>query len=87
VNLRTHPECFIKLVVVCVSQWHCMMGLLSVPERAVLSFVQAGEATVEPGDLAVGNCRETHRVSDRDCLLKASGLNVRTTLLHRTTMT
>jgi hypothetical protein len=31
----------------------------AVPERAVLSFVQAGEATVEPGDLAVGNYKET----------------------------
>lgn len=40
----------------------CMPVLLldgTVPERAVLSFVQAGKATVEPGDLAVGNCKET----------------------------
>lgn len=49
----------------------------TVPERAVLSFVQAGKATVEPSDLAVGNCKETQ--SDKivgTMFLNASRLNI-----------
>lgn len=35
-----------------------LTGMVLIPEGAVLSFVQAGEAAVQAGDLTVGDWRE-----------------------------
>lgn len=35
-----------------------LTGIVLIPEGAILSFVQAGEAAVQSGDLTVGDWRE-----------------------------